>query len=118
MSEVQKSMQIAPEVRTYHAFIVPLPDRFARTCFDCARPNISRNTPFAKMKIRDPPVLAKDCCKLPLLSSGRYMLTGLYRISNTHWTPALKRYQTNHSFFGPHTNREKIRSLGQSRIIP
>ena len=77
---VQKMVQIDPDVRPHDMLVVPLPDNLARSRSDRLRANITRNPKLWKMNVLHIARL-QQTLKLPLLRSGRYMLTGFCPMS-------------------------------------
>src|ERR1035441_1188213 len=83
-----KSVQEGVEVEAgrYHIFVVPCPYHVATSGLDCFGADIARHPKLRRVSVADT-ILLQQPTRLPLLSSGRYMLTGFCRTSKSVLTP-------------------------------
>src|SRR5438132_9940487 len=65
LGAVQKTVEIAAEVRPHDVLVIPVPDDIARARLDGARPDISWDAEVGKVEV-DEPALLDQALEVPL----------------------------------------------------
>ncbi len=106
------------KVRRDNTLLIPFPDRVARPCLHSASANVSRHSPFTKMKIRNALALKR----LLEIALAQFRAIHAHRIvADVQHTLHVGTFQYIKQFFYCPTfvpDREKVRILCGTSLVP